>query len=293
MEQLLRPIYQERASKQKTLGIIQFEQRENESSITDTFDWVLLIIVKQSKTPVFTKHYILGEQKVAMHIVTEKMLHKWLQTGSNRKVIHWVLFGKIMFERDDYLQKLRLDMQTFPYDGRKMKTGIQFAKLIRRYKEGKEQYAKDNYLDAYIHVLSAIHHLGRLSVIDSGLYPEVSLWSQVREIEPAIYKLYEELVFSEETLEKRLELLFLASEFFIHSRTEDGAQHILSILTEQEYWKIQDLHDHHELSYYSKDLEVFVEYLVEHQYILIEPFISKNGDVMHRYYKINPEKKVK
>lgn len=49
----------------------------------------------------------------------------------------------------------------------------------------------------------------------------------MKRIEPAIYKLYEELILSNESLEKRLELLFLAGEFLINSRTNDGGQHIL------------------------------------------------------------------
>lgn len=290
MDHLLRPIYQERIEKEKTLGVLQYDMKDNESNVTDTFDSILLIAVAKAKSPIVTKHYLMGEQKIATHIVTEKMLRKWLQNGSNRKVISWVLFGEVLFERNDYLQNLRLQMQTFPYDGRNIKTGIQFAKLIRRYLEGKEQYAQGNYLDAYIHVLSSVHHLGRLSVIDSGAYPEVSIWSQVKEIEPAIFKLYEELVLSDEPLQKRLELLFLASEFFIHSRTEDGAAHILEVMNTKEYWKIQELHEHEELEFYSKDLEVFIEYLIKHDYILVEPFISRRGDVMHRHYKVNTDK---
>ena len=58
-----------------------------------------------------------------------------------------------------------------------------------------------------------------VAVIENGLFPEVTVWSQVKKIDPAIYKLYEELIISDEPLEKRLELLFLASEFFIHNRT--------------------------------------------------------------------------
>ena len=82
-------------------------------------------------------------------------------------------------------------------------------------------------MDAYHHVVKSLHHLARLAVIENGLFPEVTVWSQVKKIDPAIYKLYEELIMSEEPLEKRLELLFLASEFFIHNRTADGARHIM------------------------------------------------------------------
>lgn len=287
MEQVLRPIYQERASQPNTLGVILVEKCEEKSNVTDTFDTVLLIIVKDADTPVFTKHYLYEGNKVALHTVTEKLLRKWLLIGSNKKVIDWIFFGKVLFDRNDFLRKLKIELQEFPYKGRKIKTGIQFSKLIRRYLEGKEYFDKGSYLDAYNHVVDSLHHLGRLSIIDSGLYPEVTVWEQVKKIEPAIYKLYEELVMSHEPIEKRLELLFLASEFLIHSHTQDGAHHIVEVMKTKETWTIQELHDHSELVNYSVDLEVFVEYLVDKGYIKIAPLVAKNELIFHRHYKVN------
>lgn len=289
MEQVLRPIYQERASQPNTLGVILIHKREEQSNVTDTFDTVLLIIVKEAEKPIFTKHYLYEGNKVALHTVTEKLLRKWLLIGSNKKVVDWIFFGKVLFDRNEFLHKLKIELQEFPFNGRKIKTGIQFSKLIRRYLEGKEYFDKGNYLDAYNHVVDSLHHLGRLSIIDSGLYPEVTVWGQVKNIEPAIYKLYEELVMSSEPIEKRLELLFLASEFLIHSRTQDGAHHILDVMKKKEAWTIQELHDHSELVNYSVDLEVFVEYLVDKGYILIEPVMAKSEMIFHRHYKVNTD----
>ncbi len=287
MEHVLRPIYQERASHPDTLGVILINKRDDATNMTDTFDAVLLIIVKEGEQPIFTKHYLYGETKMVMHIVTEKRLRKWLFIGSNRKLVDWIFYGKVLFDRNEFLYKLRSELQEFPFYGRKIKTGIQFSKLIRRYLEGKEFFERGEYLDAYNHVVDSLHHLGRLSVIDSGLYPEVTVWSQVKKIEPAVYKLYEELVMSNETLEKRLELLFLASEFLINSRAHDGAQHILEVMLTKASWTIQELHDHEELSYYSTDLEVFVEYLIDKGYIIVEPVIAKNETIFHRNYGVD------
>lgn len=287
MEQVLRSIYQERASQPNTLGVILVEKCEEKSNDTDTFDTVLLIIVKEADTSVFTKHYLYEENKVALHTVTEKIVRKWLLIGSNKKVINWIFFGKVLFDRNEFLHKLKIELQEFPYKGCKIKTGIQFSKLIRRYLEGKEYFDQGSYLDAYNHVVDSLHHLGRLAIIDSGLYPEVTVWEQVKKIEPAIYKLYEELVMSHEPIEKRLELLFLASEFLIHSRTQDGARHILEVMNAKETWTIQELHNHHELVNYSVDLVVFVEYLVDKGYIKIEPIVAKNELIFHRLYKVN------
>lgn len=289
MEQVLRPIYQERASHPDTLGVILINKRDDAANMTDTFDSVLLIIVKEGEQPIFTKHYLYGETKMVMHIVTERRLRKWLFIGSNRKLVDWIFYGKVLFDRNEFLYKLRSELQEFPFYGRKIKTGIQFSKLIRRYLEGKEFFERGEYLDAYNHVVDSLHHLGRLSVIDSGLYPEVTVWSQVKKIEPAVYKLYEELVMSSETLEKRLELLFLASEFLINSRTHDGAHHILEVMLTRPSWTIQELHDHEELSYYSTDLEVFVEYLIDKGYIIVEPIIAKNETIFHRNYRVDKQ----
>ena len=289
MEHILRPIYQERASHPGTLGVILISKRDDAINMTDMFDAVLLIIVKEADRPIFTKHYLYGDTKMVMHIVTENRLLKWLFIGSNRKLVDWIFFGKVLFDRNEFLYKLRLELQEFPFYGRKIKTGIQFSKLIRRYLEGKEFFERGDYLDAYNHVIDSLHHLGRLSVIDSGLYPEVTVWAQVKKIEPAVYKLYEELVMSNETLEKRLELLFLASEFLINARTHDGAQHIVETMLSKSIWTIQELHEHEELSYYSTDLEVFIEYLIEKGYIMVEPIIAKNETVFHRHYRVDKQ----
>ena len=287
VEHILRPIYQERASLPDTLGVILINKREDATNITDTFDYVLLIIVKDADQAIFTKHYMYEDKKMVMHIVTEQRLKKWMFIGSNKRLVDWIFSGKVMFDRNEFLYKLRSELQEFPFFGRKIKTGIQYSKLIRRYLEGKEFFENGNYLDAYNHVVASLHHLGRLSIIDSGLYPEVTVWSQVKKIEPAIYKLYEELITSNESLEKRLELLFLAIEFLINSRTHDAAQHILETMLTKPSWTIQELHDHEELSYYSTELEVFVEYLIDKGYILVEPVVAKNEAVFHRNYSVD------
>ncbi len=287
MEHILRPIYQERASQSDTLGVILVTKREETMSVTDTFDAVLLIVVKTAEFPIFTKHYLHEDKKMAMHVITEELLNKRLNVGLDRRIVDWIFHGKVMFDRNEYLSDLRLKLQEFPFLGRKLKTGIQFSKLIRRYIEGKEFFNRGNYFDSYHHVVDSLHHLARLAVIENGLYPEVTVWSQVKKLEPSIYKLYEELVMSTESLEKRLELLFLAIEFLINSRTPDGARHILETMLTKDIWTTQELHNHNELKYYSKDLEVFVEYLIDKGYIMAISELSKSGLIYHRHYKVD------
>lgn len=286
MEDVLRPIYQERASHQDTLGVLLIEKKHKAIPTTDTFDKVLLIIVKNAEMPVFIKHYTFEEKKAAMHIVTQKQLNEWLLLGSNRKVVEWIYDGKVLFDRNEYIQNLKNELREIPLNGRKMKMGIEFAKLIRRYMDGKSFFNNQHYLDAYNHVVHSLHHLARLAVIENGFHPEVTVWNQVKQIDPEIFKLYEELVNSEETLEKRLELLFLASDFLIYSKTYLGTSHLLDILREKSFWSFNDIMDHKELSSYSVDLGVLLEYLIEKNLIEVVNKKTKGQGIFHRYYKV-------
>lgn len=285
MEQILRSIYQERASDPSTIGVILVEKRKTGDPITDTFDAVLLIITSEATPAIYSKHYSSEDGEAAMHVISEEKLMKWLLVGTKRKVVDWIYYGKILFDRNEYVETLKKDLHSYPIASRKIKMGIELSKLVRAYMEGKNFFEQEQYMDAYTHVVNSLRYLARLSIIEKGLFPEVTLWSQIKRIDPSIYKLYEELIISEETLSKRLELLFLASEFYLHNRTADGAQHILEVMEQQDKWEIQELHEHPELMYYSIELEVFIEYLVDKGYITPIQSESKNEIVSHRYYK--------
>ena len=287
MEDILRPIYQERASLKSTLGILLIKKLENDRSNTDTFDYVLFVVVNESEVPVFQKHYSYKEKKVALHIVNEIQLKEWLLLGSNRKVVSWIQDGRVLFDRNEYLDHLKKQMNEFPFYGRNLKMGLEFSKLIRRYIDGKAFFENGQFLDAFNHVVHLLHHLARLEVMEKGFYPEVTVWNQVKHIEPEIFKLYKELIYSEETLEKRLELLFIASEFLIYSRANIGSQHILEVMgTKEEAWTISELMSHPELKYYAVDLSVLLEYLIEKHVIQTIKVDTKGQGVFHRYYKL-------
>ncbi len=287
VEDLLRPLYQERTSQQNTLGVLAVQKNEQNRAFTENFDSILLIIVKEAEEAVFIKHYVdWNEETASMYIVTEAKLREWLLLGSNRKVVEWLYHGRILFDRNEYVQGLKTEMREFPFYGRKIKMAIEFAKLIKRYTDGKAFFNDGHFLDAYNHVLHSLHHLARLSVIENGFYPELTVWNQIRHIEPGIYKLYEELLTSDEDLEKRLELLFLASEFMIHSRTERGADHLLTLMKEKEWWSINELLNHEEIVPYAVDLVTLMEYLIDRQLVQVISVQTKGQGVFHRYYQV-------
>lgn len=286
MDLHLRPIYQERASDSNTLGVILVEKIDSVSPITDNFDTVLFIITKDSDKPVFTKHYAFEQKKAVMHIITEKQIQKWLIVGYNKKIVDWLFYGKVLFDRNEYVETLKKNLKDYPFEGRQVKLGVEFAKMIRRYEESKVSFDARDYFDAYNHMIEVLHHLARQAIIQQGCYPEVTVWNQLKGYNVEVYNLYEKFITSHKEIKARLIDIFELVKLLIEESIDESAQHLLEVIAQQPRWSVQQLHEHEELNIYSVNLEFFVEFLVEKGYIEIDRIETKSPGVYHRYYTV-------
>lgn len=291
MDDQLRQLYQDRTNDEHTLGIISVEKRENQDANTDYFDVVLFIILADNKPEWEIKHYEYNGCMVAMHLVNTVQLDDWLLNSSNRRVVDWMMNGKVIFDRNEYMKEFRQRLVEFPIEERQVKIGVEFSKLIRRFTDGKSLYYEKHYLDSYNQLVHALHHLARLSVVEHGFYPEVTVWQQVKKIEPEIHKLYSELVTGNESIEKKLELLLIANEFELMTKTKLGSVHLLELMKAKEgSWTIQELKDQLSVRDYSLDLSILLEYLVQKGYVDVVKLQTKGKSIFHRQYIFNEPK---
>jgi hypothetical protein len=283
----LRSLYQERSSHNDTLGILLIQKKEMLSPITDGFDSILLVVNQNVQEQWYVNHYHYDDKKVQVISVNKHELSQWLAAGSNRRAVEWVLYGKVLFDRNDYIASLKNRLEAFPYELRKKKMCVEFGRLIRRYQEGKELLRSGDLLDAFNQILHALHHWARLSVIEHGYHPEVTLWRQVKNIDPEIYKLYDELIVGSETLDKKIELLLLASEFSLMSKTRIAATHLIEIMSQKkEAWLFQELLLHAEVKEYSLDLGILLEHLLK-KHIIDEVYVHDiGGKLQSRAYRL-------
>ena len=94
-------------------------------------------------------------------------------------------------------------------------------------------------------MVHSLHYLARLSIIEKGFHPEVTVWNQVRRIEPEIYKLYQELIESGEPTDKRVHLMILAVEHAISKRSRVQRSTFNHLMKEsEEPWSFGDLKVH-------------------------------------------------
>lgn len=181
MENLLRPIYQERASQPNTLGVLLYEKLHDQSPVTDNFDVILLIVVREAEEDWYVKHYELNKT-AAMHIVDEQLLNEWIDKSGYRKAIDWLINGKVIFDRNEYMANLKETLHQFPEKNRKLKKAVEFAKLIRAYRECKDLYNSKHYMDANSLMVRSLHYLARVTVLEKGFHPEITVWNQVKKL---------------------------------------------------------------------------------------------------------------
>lgn len=286
MDNFLRLIYQEHASHPNTLGILVVEKTQFDRPITDDFDNILLIVVENQDTGWFVKHYEADEQTVAMHLVTKDILMDWIDLSGYHRVIEWILYGKKVYDRNEFLKGLKDELQLFPKEKRALRKIIDFGKLLKNFSEGRALYESNEILDSHSKILNALHYLARLSVIDHGYYPEVTVWNQVKNIDLEVYKLYEKLMDSNEELEKRIELMLIAMDFVMLNKSESAAGHLLQVLSkEDKYLSFASIKDLPQVEYYKLDLHAIISYLEEKGIIETKLIPTKNPEVFQRLYR--------
>jgi hypothetical protein len=233
------------------------------SAITDGFDLLLLIIARDHACTNQQFHYIKEGRRIQEKWVSPEALDEFILHGEHRNIIYWILKGEILLDRDTYLEGLRHRVLEFPEELREHKLLIEFSKFLRSYLQTKEYISEDHQLDAYNNILEALHHWARIVIVEAGYHPEVTVWRQVKQINPGVYKLYEELTYSKETIEQRVQLVLLACEFSVVSKMERCCKLLLEVLSNREEpWSMQELQELPKLSDVRMELPLLLNKLI-------------------------------
>ncbi|WP_214850144.1 nucleotidyltransferase-like protein [Exiguobacterium sp. s193] len=280
MEQATRTIYSEYAAYRETQGIIAVEKRQPKDSLTDQFDTLLLVVTRDPSIEWTVKHYRLDTLKVSLHLVHEDVLSRWIVLNANRRAVHWISEGTIIFERNDYLTDLKRRLLNFPEAERCLQMSLSFAKLLRRFQDGRNLFSRGNHYDAYTHVHHALHHLARLSVLEKGAHPEIVVWEQARLDDPEVYKLYEQLLLSEETLELRVHLALIGLEHLLQSKVMSGGKYLFEVMRERiTPWTMHELMEEERLQELKVDLGSLIDFFIRKGLIRISYHQTKGTGV--------------
>lgn len=247
---------------ERIVSLLTVNNEKGDQPLIRGFDMLLLVITNDQQASGTTYHYIRDDLRIQERWLYARSLEDWVCDNEHRFVIQWLLEGEIQYDRTGYLTDLRANIMRLDPEVQERRLLQEFGLFLHAYLRSKE-YLNQNYLlDAYSKILEALHHWARITVIESGTHPEVIVWKQVYDYNPGVYKLYDELTHSNETLEKRVQLLVLASEFAIVSKMKDCCKLIIQVLESRKgCWGVMQLQHHPKLSGLNIDFSIILKQL--------------------------------
>lgn len=267
-------------------GVIMFVHREQTNQLVDGFDVLWLVLTNKQSLQGAIHHYIRDSLHIQEYWIDHDTMHQWILDGKNGNLVQWILQGEIIFDKHSFFQLIREDLLQFPAAMREQRLFIEFSNFLRDYLQAKEYLRQDHVLDAYSHILSALHHWARIVIIENRNHPEVTVWKQVYHINAGVYKLYEELTSSHETLEKRVELVLLACDFSVMSKMKNCCNLLFRLMESKDTWSLQELQEYlaaNQLSDISNNLTLLLRKLAKRNHI---QEIKKESDGSSVLYKL-------
>lgn len=261
------------------VGLAVIENPYPYNPLIDGLDLLVLVILKKDIALNETEHVRLEGKRVLIRTIDPNSLNEWVSGGENRNIIEWLVRGEILVDRDGYLNGVRERLLQFPNSMREQKQFTEFAGFLRTYLQAKQDLLDGNLLDAYSHVLTALHHWAHIVLIEEGRHPELTVWKQLKRVHPGIYKLYEELTVSPETLEQRVQLVMLGCEFSVMNKMKSSCSLLFDILaSREEPWSIAELQSHSSINVLHVDLSLVLQKLVMREYIREVAVMPESGD---------------
>ena len=263
----------------KVSGVLAVRKITPFHPVVDGFDVLLLVVTKEAPKLNYINHYSKDGCLLQERHISQEALQQWILAGENRHVIEWLLKGEICLDRDTFLESTRHRLLEFPREMRTQKLIIEFSHFLRRYLQCKQYLRDGQFLDAYANIMEALLHWAKITIIDQGAHPEVTVWQQIKKINPGIYKLYEEIISSSETVEQRVQLVLLACEFNVMSKMSIWCELLIRILgSRKEPFSPYELKYHPELQPLHIDMALVLRKLVKRG-IIREVLVLSEADV--------------
>ena len=267
------------AHRADVIGAAFIEKPKQFSAFIDGFDALVLVVTDGDRPLSFTHHYSKDNIYIQERWYDRETLGTLLSPGGNRDVQQWLLAGEIVLDKQGFLEKKKETLLEATPDNREQRLFREFSLFLRHFILSKNYLEEGDLLDAHSHILTAVHHWAKISVIENGHVPEWTVWKQVRSLNPGIFKLYEELTMNTETLEQRIRLAHLACDFSVMSKLKDCCRPLLRILSSRpEPWSAAELESHPDLRMMQPELHLVLKKLVRRS-LIQEVFVATDPDL--------------
>jgi len=232
------------------------------SSLSGEADRMALVVRERVSPLEETEHWLLDDRKLRVRRVTPDVLEQWVIHG-DRGGVRGLVQGEVLSDPTGLLGAIRSKLKKWPILLREQKLLSEFSKFVLSYMSAKRDLQNGQILDAYSHVLTSLHHWAHIALVEQGILPELAVWEQMHSVNPGIYKLFEELTTSPETLEQRVQLVVLACEFSMQTKMQTSCALLIHMLgSRKEPWSVAELQQDSRLQGLPLDLPLLLQKLI-------------------------------
>lgn len=252
----------------------------------DGIDLLYLIVVNSASMQYDVQQLVFEEKNVLVYRMSQWQLEMRAVQGNFNELLHQVfVYAEIVWDKEQYVRKYRDRLQKHASKTRRYQICVEYSGFLRHYVEAKELLHRQLTLDAYQAVIIALQKWARLVICESSELNDQSLWTHVKQLDPSVYKLYEELITSQEPLEKRIELMLLPIEVNVMSKLKSSTQLLVDVMqTENRPWFLKELLQHPELGKAEIDLQMLLDKMVKRGLLYEVAVLQENGQIVEKGY---------
>lgn len=275
------------------IGAIAYRPQEKFKHSPLLQDGQLLVIVvchAPLEDKVSIEHYHNHSTQYQILYVTLNQIKQWIVTGQQQELMYYFLNGEMIWDVEGELASFYTQVATLKEEWRENRKLKEFSRLAHFYVQAKLGEEHQVLMDTYYNLIHALKHFASIEIIEmSGELPSVYVWEQLSGMNSTALKLFEELIYSRETLEQRIQLALLAIEFAVTSKMTECSRPLLLALSKKKAGlTMEQLTDLPELQFVKEDLPVLIHLLIQRCVLVQEPLNSK-GIVSSEYimkYKV-------
>ncbi len=232
------------------------------------------------------KNYSAEGQRIQERWISQQEIENALATGHPQRLVQWVERGGIHMDVESVGEKLRDNWKTFPGKYRSQQLLTEFSQVVQKFHATKRFMDTGYTLDAFSCMLNTMVHWARIVIIEKGMHPEILVWEQVRHYNVGVYKLYEELLTSSETIDQRVKLVLLAAEFSMMSKMKNSCELLLNVLaSREEPWSIDEIANHEDLVTIQADWSLLLTRLAKRNMVReVNVFLTDDVEITETRY---------
>ncbi|RNB92241.1 hypothetical protein EDM56_00625 [Brevibacillus fluminis] len=261
-------------------------QQPNRFYPLDGIDLLYLIIVNSAATQVDVSQLVFEEKNLLVYRISQWQLETCAIQGEiDERLRQMLVYAETVWDKNQYISKFSERLQKHVAKRKKYQVCVEYSGFLRHYNEAKELLHRHLTLDAYQAVIIALQKWARLVICESCEMHDLSLWARVKQLDPSVYKLYEELITSQEPLEKRIELMLLPIEVNVMSKLKSSTQLLVDVMqTENRPWFLQELKRHPDLEKVEIDLQMLLDKMVKRGLLYEVAVLQEAGQVAEKGY---------